>query len=784
MLGLKGNLFVIGVIHNLLGPADLACQPSKRANKMSSQESLEPPATEKGSDVTLIFSLAIVLNATLLFLVQPLLAKMILPWLGGSPAVWNTSLVFYQACLLAGYGYAHLGATWLGTRAHALLHLSLMLVAVALLPVALPLDWLAAPAESPVILVLAVLTVTIGFPFFILSAGAPMIQKWFAHSSRRSARDPYVLYSASNAGSIIGLLAYPLLLESRFSLSQQNHLWFTGFVLLVGLIAICVICFLRPLHPNEIPLVQAAPEQETRLNARIEVTAARRLSWIIRSLVPSSLLLGVTSYVTTDIASVPLLWVLPLVAYLSSFVVAFAGRSWVTGRFLARVQALFLIAAAVTVFLHATEPVWLILPLHLSSFALTATVCHGQLFADRPAPARLTDFYFWISLGGVLGGAFNALIAPQIFNLVLEYPLAIAAAAFLRPNAAESGGTNMRKRLDWLLPPLVVAAVWLIALAMKQNHLLPSGNDRFLIFAACGAICLAFAHRPRRFGAGLTVLTLVSLWYPSPLGKTLYADRSFFGAYRTTLDPEGKRHLLFQGTTVHGAQSIEPQRRREPMTYYHRTSPAGEVLSARAKTHPAGRVAIVGLGSGALACHGTPTQKFVFYEIDPLVEKIARDETLFTYLRDCPPRPEVVIGDARISLSRSPEHGYDVFVLDAFTSDVIPTHLLTREAVELYLAKTAADGILLFHISNRYFDLAPVLGRLAHSLKLVAFIQDDFNVSALERDQGKSPSRWVMLSRGLDPLVDESQWRRLDTEAEGPLWTDEFSNVLKLISWR
>ena len=736
--------------------------------------------------MALIFSLAIVLNATLLFLIQPLVAKMILPWLGGSPAVWNTSLVFYQACLLAGYAYAHILSSWLGTKVHALLHLGLLGAALLLLPIVLPIDSFRVPSGTPVSLMLWVLTVTIGFPFFVLSAGAPLIQKWFAHCQDDAARDPYFLYSVSNAGSIAGLLAYPLLLEPRLTLSQQNYLWFCGFLTLLGVVSVCVLYFLRPLGRAQ---VQPIAAQNTNLGALREVTLAQRTRWIVWSFVPSSLLLGVTSYVTTDIVSMPLLWVLPLVAYLLSFVIAFARVSWATSSFLVRLQAVFLLGAAITVFMHATEPSWIILPLHLIAFVLTAIVCHGQLAKDRPDPARLTDFYFWISLGGVLGGAFNALVAPQVFRFVLEYPIAIAAAAFLRPYIGKDAEkTKWQRCLDWTLPPALIIALMMLTLAMKQSQWLPSANERFLLLAASGVICLLFAYRPLRFGIGLTAMTMVSLWYPSPWGETLYMDRSFFGAYRATLDAKAKKHVLFQGTTVHGAQSIVPQSRHKPLTYYHRTGPAGRVLlAAQSKEHAAGNIAIIGLGIGALACHGIPSQKFTFYEIDPLVEKIARNEKLFTYLRDCPPRTEVVIGDARISLARAPEHGYDIFVLDAFSSDVIPTHLLTREAVQLYLNKTAADGILLFHISNRYLDLTPVLDRVANNLKLVAFVQNDFSMSAQEQQEGKSPSRWVVLSRDEEAIahyVNDSRWQRLNGQLGGDLWTDEFSDTFKLISWR
>lgn len=731
------------------------------------------------------FSFAIALNAGLLFLIQPLIAKMILPWLGGSPAVWNTSLIFYQTCLLAGYSYAHLGTLWLGTRAHALLHLALILTASMLLPVALPVHWFTAPADNPVGLVLAVLTVTIGFPFFVLSAGAPLMQRWFTHSEHKAARDPYFLYAASNAGSMAGLLAYPFVLEPRLTSSQQNYLWFWGYVFLAILVSVCVLCFLRPFG-----LLGKRLENhcEPTITAGIPstVTRARRMRWVAWSLIPSSLLMGLTSYLTTDIASMPLLWALPLSAYLFSFVLAFARPSWATSSSMLRLQAFFLLCAAITVFMHATEPLWVLLPMHLVSFVLTAIVCHGQLARDKPEVSSLTDYYFWISLGGTLGGAFNALVAPQIFTVVLEYPLAITAAAFLRPYVGGKNETTLQRCLDGLLPPMTLLALFVLTWTMKEHELLPPSNERFLFFAASGALCLSFAVRPVRFGIGMATIALAFLWYPTPYGKTLYTDRSFFGAYRVTLDLETKKHVLFQGTTIHGAQSIEPNLRLKPMSYYHRTGPAGQVLSVRSKLQPNGSIAVVGLGSGALACHGTPAQKFTFYEIDPLVEKIARDQKLFTYLRDCPPQSEVVIGDARISLAREANRRYDILILDAFSSDAVPIHLLTREAIELYLSRTAPDGLLLFHISNRYLDLAPVLVRLATSLHLVALIQNDLRVSSQENGEGKSGSRWVILARdenAVAPFLNDRRWQRPDPRLVADLWTDDFSNVLNVVSF-
>ena len=733
-----------------------------------------------------VYSITLFINAALLFIIEPMVAKMILPYLGGSPAVWNTSLVFYQACLLAGYAYAHFGSTWLGTRRHALVHLNLLFAGLLLLPIVLPLDRLGAPSENPVNLVLGVLAVSIGFPFLVLSAGAPLLQKWFTQCHHHAARDPYFLYAASNAGSLAGLLAYPFLLEPRLPLSQQNHFWFIGYLVLLALVALCVLFFLRPLtgqlDENSTPLeAENLPDSQAA-----DLTLGRRLRWILWGFVPSSLLLGVTSYVTTDVGSAPFLWVLPLAAYLMSFILAFARSSWMTHPILLRAQAFFLVGIAATVFLHANEPDEILLPLHLIGFFITALVCHGRLAQDRPSAKHLTDYFLWLSLGGVLGGVFNALLAPSLFKHVIEYPLMIAVAGLIRPQDGAHVESTRNRQFDWLLPPAVIALIVFITLTLKQIQILPPANGRLLIGGLSGLFLISIGLRPVRFGIGLVLLALVSLWYPSPIGKVLYTGRSFFGAYRAATDANGKRNVLFQGTTIHGVQSIDRQTKLMPLAYYHRTSPSGQVLLTNASRHDSGRVAIVGLGTGALACYGTTNQTFTFYEIDPLVEKIARDDRLFTFLRDCAPRIDVVIGDARMSLAKTPNQLYDLFVLDAFSSDVIPVHLLTRQAVELYLQKTAPTGVLLFHVSNRYLDLAPVLDRLAVELNLTAFIQNDLAISAKEQAEGKSPSRWILMARDrrvVAPYLADGRWRQLNGQLGGDLWTDDYSDLLKVIHW-
>jgi len=732
-----------------------------------------------------VFAVTIFFNAALLFIIEPMIAKMILPLLGGSPAVWNTSLVFYQTCLLAGYAYAHYGSSCLGTKRHALLHLNLLLAAVILLPVVLPIHWFATPTHNPAQLVLSVLCVSVGFPFLVISAGAPLLQKWFAQCQHKAARDPYFLYAASNLGSMIGLVAYPTLIEPNLTLTQQNHFWFYGYLGLLVLTSSCVLLYLRPLSSavevvgGRLAAVTHEPESAPLW--------PDKLRWMVWALVPSSLLSGVTTYVTTDVVSAPLFWVVPLALYLISFVVAFGRHGWATSEFLARRQAFLLLGAILTTALQANHPVYLILPIHLLAFFATALLCHGQLAALRPSPRYLTDYYLWISLGGMLGSLFNAIIAPAIFTSVVEYSLAMAAAAFMRPYLGANSTSAWQRRFDWALPAILVALMLGFVWFGRSSSLFAGANLRLLIYGVTGVLSLSFAYRPIRFGLGIVALLVIAQAFPPPHGQILYADRSFFGAYRAIYDPNGNRFALLHGTTVHGAQSANESMRLQPPSYYHRTGPAGQVLRTEARSGTTSNIAVVGLGTGALACHGARSQKFTFYEIDPLVEKIARDDRWFTYLRDCPPKIEVVIGDARRSLVNAADRQYQLLVLDAFSSDLIPVHLLTREAVALYLSKTAEDGALLFHISNRYMDLAPVLARIARELNLLPYIWNDLQISSWESAEGKSASRWILLapnSHVARHYAADGSWHPLGGSVETDLWTDEFSDVVKMLRWR
>jgi spermidine synthase len=729
------------------------------------------------SGLVCLYGVAIFVSAALLFTVQPMVAKMILPYLGGSSAVWSTALFFFQSVLLLGYLYAHLTSSWLGIRRQSVLHLVIALVSLLLLPISIPEDWLSRPNIVPVLLVLSVLCVSAGGPFFVLSASSPLLQRWFAGTADAGAKDPYFLYAASNAGSLAGLIAYPLLLEPNLSIPDQSRVWSQGYIGLLVLTVACSFAVWRSLTRESRRSVLS------NTAGADDVTMGRRMRWLAWSFAPSSLLLGVTSYLTTDIASVPLFWILPLALYLLSFVFAFQRSSWAAHPFVVRRQGFLLLAAAITVFAKATNPAWILLPLHLVAFFVTALVCHGQLANDRPDPKYLTEYFLLISCGGVLGGVFNALLAPVLFNDVVEYPLAMVVAALMRPYLVFTQ-SGRRRWLDLVLPLLVGVSVAGLVYLLRTSTVLPERFAHVLILGFPAVVVLSFAYRPIRFGLGILALMAGLSGYHEQYGRALYAERSFFGVYRVVLDKDQKRHVIFHGTTAHGSQSVDPFRRLESISYYHRTGPAGQVFTVLSQSGYEGRVALIGLGAGSLACYGKAGQEFVFYELDPVVERIARNPRLFTYLRDCPPNVSVTIGDARVSLAKAPDRHYGLIVLDAFSSDAIPIHLLTREALQLYLSKLQAQGLLLFHISNRYFDLPVVLDKLASRLNLAALIQQDVQITEAEQASGKSPSIWVLMApekQTLAPFVVDTRWKPLVGELSGDLWTDDYSNVVRVL---
>jgi hypothetical protein len=799
-------------------------------------------------------------SAALLFLVQPMFAKMVLPMLGGTPAVWNTCMVFYQAMLLAGYLYAHLATRCLGIRRQAGVHLVLMALPWIVLPIAVATAWTPpGGAANPVPWLLMLLLVSVGLPFFIVSASAPMLQAWFADTGHRAGRDPYFLYAASNLGSMLALVGYPLVVERYLKLAEQSRVWAIGYAVLMLLTGGCALLLWSRRGVAQ-PAGSAHPEVEDR---PLSVpTLWLRLRWLALSFVPSSLLLGVTMYISTDIAAVPLLWVMPLALYLLTFVLVFARwpswlsqevlRTWPRARWLAGaldphwicvwLQPFLLVAIAMALFETVTANMGWIILLHLATFFIAAMVCHGELARSRPAARYLTEFYLWMSVGGVLGGAFNAIVAPLAFRsvpLVLEYPLAMVLACMLRPPVLRTRWPNLSRLLDLLLPIGLWCGLYLLKnlstgwhfraglqwldrdawnWAGDLNDLVTRWTGKnfhlteaMLILGLGGLVAFAFQVRPVRFATGIGVVLLAGhLWFSGAATDRVYTDRSFFGIMRvkeTTYEPYVEPDLekalaqdetpppgtyikrtLIHGSTNHGEQRFDPVWRTRPVTYYFPTGPIGEVFTKLIDPGVNRQIGIIGLGTGTTAAFGKPGQQFTYFEIDSHVRTIAETSGLFTYLNDTPAEYEIVMGDARLSLEKQPDHKFDLLLVDAFSSDAIPVHLLTREAVDLFFQKLKPNGILLVHISNRHLDLAPVVGNIAEDLRLVARVRNDSELffSFAESMNGKFASEVVVVVRDakrLGPLDDDPEWEEIPPDDDVGVWTDDYSNVLAVVHW-
>jgi len=729
-----------------------------------------------------LYALTICSSAALLFLVQPMFARMVLPLLGGSPAVWNTAMVFFQSVLLAGYAYAHAGVSRLGVRRQAMVHLAVLLLPLAVLPIAIPAGWSPPTAGNPSLWLLALMAVAVGLPFFALSATSPLIQKWFATSGHRQAADPYFLYAASNIGSMAALLSYPFLVEPHLHLARQSRLWMWGYWLVAALIAGCAACLWRPAATRAAPDAVRAAAIPPAAEA---LTVRRRLHWVALAFVPSSLMLGVTTYLSSDIAVVPLLWVLPLAVYLLTFILVFARREIVPRPFLARTFPLLMLALVLLLNLQATEPAAGLMLLHLGTFFVAAMLCHGRLAADRPSAAHLTQFFLWMSAGGVLGGMFNALVAPLVFNSVAEYPLVLILACLFGLRG-EGGDTAVARVKDWAWPALLALVAGALVLGVQSSRWRTDAAVTALLVGLPALLCYLFSRRPLRFALGIGAILWTGSFFQREKGTLLYAERSFFGVNRVMLDPAGRFHVLIHGLTVHGRQNLDPARRDEPLTYYTRSGPAGDVLAlygcdARKK------IGVVGLGSGSLASYAVRGQSWTYYEIDPVVLKLASDPRYFTFLRDSPADLRVVLGDARLSLAREPDGRFDVLMLDAFSSDAIPVHLVTREALALYGRKLAPGGLLAFHISNLHLDLEPVFANLARDGQLVCLIRYDTVISPAERAAGKSPSVWLVMARrpeDLAPLARDPDWQPARGNDRQAVWTDDYSSLFSVFRWR
>ena len=763
-----------------------------RKNSPQSEESILPPqvyssqACELSRTTALVvFTVTMFVSAALLFLMEPMFAKMVLPLLGGTAAVWNTCLVFFQTVLLGGCAYAHASVKLLSRRGAAGLHLALLLAALLVLPFRIPHGWLPPAQHNPVSWLLLLLSTGVGLPFFAISASTPLLQNWFSHSGHHSAADPYFLYAASNCGSLLGLLAYPLLLEPGLRLGQQSRVWAWCYGLLLLLVLGCAgLVWRAPYKPTSGSGLRTDTTQNSTNQVHGRINRWERFRWVALAFVPSSLMLGVTSALTTETVAIPLLWVLPLSLYLLSFTLAFARRPVLSHEWLIRRLPFLILAASITIITKAILPLYVLIPIDLLTLFAVAMVCHGEIARSRPSARHLTEFYLWLSTGGALGGAFNALIAPLLFSSLAEFPLALVLAAALRPSIDVMKSTSRDRKLDFVMPIALGLCVAATILALQAKGLKPGRTLNILIFGYSMVWCLSFGKRPLRFALGVAALILASHVYTGPFGHILHTERSFYGVYRITDDDTNRFRVLFHGGTSHGMQSLDKSRACEPLAYYSRDGPIGSVFAAYRGDAVHREVAIIGLGAGSMAPYQMPGQQFTFYEIDPLVERIARDPHYFTFISGCAPQVRVVLGDARLALSDAPDQRYGIIVLDAFSGDSIPLHLVTRDALRLYVRKLAPRGVLAFHITNLYLNLQPVLGNLAHDAGLVCLVNDDMGVSENDIKNGKFPSIWAVMARqqgDLVTLAHEPRWKQLGASADARAWTDDFSNIVSII---
>ena len=734
-----------------------------------------------------LFILIVALGSFLLFLVQPLIARAALPQLGGAPSVWNTAMVFYQGALLLGYLYAH-ALQRLALRAQLALHLGVLLVAAATLPLGLPASAGPPPGEEARWLI-AQMALGIGPLFIAVAAQAPLMQAWFARSPDPEASSPWFLYAASNAGSLMGLLAYPFLLEPLTGLGLQRVVWsasYAGLVALVGVAA--ALLWQQGREGPARPVAMAGPAPSW----------PRQFRWVLLAAVPSGLMLSTTTHITTDIMAIPLLWVLPLSLYLISFILVFgrSGERWGRWAALAAPFLLLLFGGAGLLSIDRAATLYGLSSLLL--LGVVATALHGALAADKPDVAHLTRFYLLMSLGGVTGGLFAALVAPLLFDWVYEHPILLLMAAFLvpaRPITRRIGqlwvGRGAPARLLRVAaPPLALALSWWLGEAFRPTAL---SAATVAGVAAIVALAVLAIGRPIAFTFHFLMLMLaLGGWQQIDVSSIPDARvRSFFGIYSVQNVQSSQTRRLQHGTTLHGVQSLDPAKSRIPMSYYAPESGVGLAFQAAPSLFgPGARIGFVGLGAGSLACYAQPGQAWTVFEIDPAIVDLTIGRQAFTYVAQCKPDIRVVLGDARLTLAKEPGGSFDMLAVDAFSSDAIPLHLLTVEALRTYLAALQPDGVLLIHISNRFLDLEPVVAAMVREEGLVArrLLYFPRTASALA-GLSFSGSDWVAITRtdagmarflaAAEPGPEaESLWGELGDADDQPAWTDERASIL------
>ena len=739
---------------------------------------LSEAKTDRSLSLIILFAGTLFTSASLMFVLQPLFGKLLLPLLGGSPAVWNTCMVFYQSILFLGYLYAHTISTRFSQHRQIQIHTVIILVSFLALPLALP-ENIAPPTDSnPTFWLLWTLFLAIGLPFFVVSTTAPLVQKWFANIGHHTSHDPYYLYAASNTGSLIALLSYPFLLEPTIGLANQKVYWSIGYLMLCLLIAGCAFVLWKTQQNKVIEQDNLAEEEPLGLY--------RKFHWMALAFVPSSLLLGLTNFISTDIASVPLLWIIPLTLYLLSFVIVFSKWNDKIHPVMVKLQPIVLLPFIAYAFINPADlPYWAYLALHLLAFFFAVMVCHGELAKNRPHTQYLTTFYLIMSFAGMLGGMFNTFVAPFIFNGIYEYPLMIVAALLLRPG---SKGAFKKGLLLQIIPPALLIITGLI-LYTRVNDLLPYFDVIIISLIALTVATYFFRAKPVAFALLTGAIIFLALGVHGLSSHTLYQERSFFGvlAVRESVltdeqnQPE-KYHELFHGTTKHGAQRLPENLAKIPLTYYSRPGPMGQLFKEYDSTNQNWNIGIVGLGAGALACYAKEQQHWTLYEIDPLVIDIASNPDYFSYLKRCSYNTTMSLGDARLSLEKEPDQKFDLLVMDAFSSDSVPTHLLTEEALALYFKKLKPNGLLAFHITNRHLSLKKVLSIHAEHLHFAALIQE---FKPLQELPLVVATDWVVMAKNPETLTPLSlsrlgNWQKMPLYFDMKPWTDDFTNIVSI----
>lgn len=719
-----------------------------------------------------VFTLSIFLSATLLFSVQPLFAKLVLPLLGGSSSVWNTAMVFFQGMLLGGYIYAHLISKYLKLSLQIICHTVILSLGLFFLPLAIASGWTPPEGGAQAYWLIGLFAVSVGMPFFAISANAPLLQRWFSRTEHKDADDPYFLYAASNAGSLLSLCLYPVVFEPLLRLQAQTEIWAKGYWALIAVILAAGI--FAALHQK----AQTSLAEKPAVKAT-KITHKQRLLWIFLAFIPSSLMLGVTSHMANNIASAPFLWIIPLALYLLTFVIVFAKQPIVTPKQLSKLFPWVILVALIAGFVLKLF-VLVSIGLSLMCYFIIALFCHGRLVEARPDVSNLTEFYIWMSFGGVLGGVFNALIAPAIFPNVYEYLIILIVAQLAVPPKTETSFVVMKDKAIHLTKYAVPGLIIYKGLAML-------GLDaRIGAFIGGGIFLLGLSRmrgQTKTFFLDLGILAVLVMVLPTLYHKPILTDRSFFGVLhvKEVESEHGLVHKFIHGDTIHNYQFRDADKRKIPLAYYAPGNTFDMAMQAARIESPQMTIAMVGLGAGAMACYEQSGDSWTYYEIDPAVFDMATNPKYFSFMSDCSVASDIRIGDARVTLEALAPASQDMIVIDAFSSDSIPTHLLTTEALELYRSKLKEDGLIFFHTSNRVMDVASVVVRLADEVGLASRYVETSDFSDKEYGEFYIASTGVLIGnerRVIAATKNTPAWKILSPSPSVKAWSDDYSSII------